>query len=383
MPVALQRRLATCSGLLRRSLSDQTRRSPTSTSTNLKGNQLGPTIQEDHQSFRVRKDGAPLPLPPLLDPIVLEERSRWEQPKAKPDASTLTPFQRKLLANPYAHALASPVRECRATHHFFPSALLTTLHPRPHPETSDLWLLPVSLTTSKKQLGVPYRFLSRRVIADYLGKKRSWRQGVYQRMREKLGSGTEELVWREDMPDLILRLLRTSLMGKLRWYFNTAGRLVPVPSPRTEDIEGVEDVSCVLFFGSLKTRADEIRVQVDREVAADDSLATSYANSMKRVLDPLQAKGIRRPSWWMGPVVPRLKPRIRYPELDFKTTQYKGRKVAVYSLEDLLGDENVKELVRGSKVEGERCVVMKTARHNVPTEILLMQLQVYLASPGP
>lgn len=55
----------------------------------------------EHKSFRLRKEGKPLPLPPVLDPVVLKARSRWEQPKAKPNVATLTPFQQKLVENPY------------------------------------------------------------------------------------------------------------------------------------------------------------------------------------------------------------------------------------------------------------------------------------------
>jgi hypothetical protein len=67
----------------------------------LKGDLLGPVHQDAHQSFRERKHGKPLPLPPLLDEVVLAERSRWEQPKAKPDVNKFTPFQKKLWENPY------------------------------------------------------------------------------------------------------------------------------------------------------------------------------------------------------------------------------------------------------------------------------------------
>jgi hypothetical protein len=64
---------------------------------------LGPLHHDQHRSFRVRKDGArkPLPLPPVLDPVVFAERSKWEQPKKQPNIEQLTPFQKKLWENPY------------------------------------------------------------------------------------------------------------------------------------------------------------------------------------------------------------------------------------------------------------------------------------------
>ena len=69
----------------------------------LKGDDLGPTREDACQTFRVRKDegSKDLPLPPLLDPVILESRSRWEQTKQRPRAAEFTPFQKKLQENPF------------------------------------------------------------------------------------------------------------------------------------------------------------------------------------------------------------------------------------------------------------------------------------------
>jgi hypothetical protein len=69
----------------------------------LRGDDLGPTRDDTHQTFRVRKDGKSkeLPLPPLLDPVILEKRSKWENTKDEPKAADFTPFQKKLQANAF------------------------------------------------------------------------------------------------------------------------------------------------------------------------------------------------------------------------------------------------------------------------------------------
>ena len=64
--------------------------------------------QNGHQTFRVRRDGTTLPLPPILDPIRIAARTRWEQPKSRPDLNNLTPFQQKLYACSYGLSLATP-----------------------------------------------------------------------------------------------------------------------------------------------------------------------------------------------------------------------------------------------------------------------------------
>jgi len=76
----------------------------------LKGSDLGPTREDAHQTFRLRKDetAKELPLSPLLDPVALEERSRYEQTKERPNFAALTPFQKKLWENPFGMHNAVP-----------------------------------------------------------------------------------------------------------------------------------------------------------------------------------------------------------------------------------------------------------------------------------
>ena len=294
------------------------------------------------------------------------------------------PFALQLIAS-LAHALASPVRQCKITTMLYPSHLMVALHPRPHPETGDPWLVPVSLTTSTKHLGLPYHFLGRYTIAKGLADKDAWRRGMYHRLAAALGRKVGKVVWREDLADLVLSLLRKKLFNSLKWHFKRNGRLVTCPSPRSTDIDGVDDVSCVICFGSLKTQADEIQMRAEELEQRTDQLAKHFAKRHRDRLDPHDSKEVTHhpPSWWRGPVVPLLQLRTRFPELEFKTSGWRNSRVAVYSLTDLLGEESVKDLALGSKFDGERCLVVKRGRHNVPVELLLMQLQSYLAKPGP
>ncbi|XP_014551192.1 hypothetical protein COCVIDRAFT_113533 [Bipolaris victoriae FI3] len=354
----------------------------------LRGDDLGPTRKDDYQTVRVRKDkqAKDLPLPPLLDPLVLEQRSRFEQRKEIPNVANFTTFQKRLWENPFAHALASPVRQCRSTQISLPVAFLTSLHPRPHPTTQDPWLLPVSLTTDTKHLGPPYRFLGRHLVAAHLSKSKAWQKVLNSRMSEKLGAhNLKNIVWREDMADFILEMMRKRLADRLAWYFGFRGRLIPVPSPRTEDIEDVEDVSCVLIFRSLRTRANDLKVRSDENKTELEKWSSYFAKNFASKLDPHAAPGVTHtsPHWYSGPIVPRMQPRLQFPELEFHVTTWRGKKVAVYSLSDLLGEEQAQMLVEGSKYANEKCVVLKRGRHSIPIQILLMQAQAYIAWPGP
>ncbi|KAF2849273.1 hypothetical protein T440DRAFT_469378 [Plenodomus tracheiphilus IPT5] len=356
----------------------------------LRGDDLGPTRKEGHQTFRARTDeGAKaLPLPPLLDPIVLQSRGRWEQPKDQPKFADFTPFQRRLWANTFAHALASPVRQCCHTNILLPKDLLMALHARPHPTTNDPWLLPVSLVSEEKRLGPPLYFVGHHTVATQLGKRKSLAKALPRHMTAKFSApDLKNMVCREDMPDFILQTMRNKVFNKLSFNFSFRGRLIPVQSPRSEDIEHVDDISCVLFFGSLRTRADEFHqnlIDVQNEL---EKWVTYFIKNFSAKIDPHASADVTHssPAWYTEPLVPRLQPRLKFPELEFHTTSWQGKKVALYSVTDLFGQEKTAELIKGSnsKYGDARCVVMKRARHNMPVEMLLMQLQAYIAQSAP
>lgn len=199
------------------------------------------------------------------------------------------------------------------------------------------------------------------------------------------GSEVRKMVWREDMPSMIRDLMRQKLIKKLRWNFELAGRLIPVAGIMAEDLEHVEDVSCVLVVPSLRSRADDLQNLADNITSELEKWSQYFMKGFTAKLDPHASPDVTHtsPVWYFEPLVPRMQPRLQFPELEFKSTTWRGRKVAVYSLTDLLGEDMAQQLVKGSKYEGERCVVIKRARHNVPVELLLMQLQAYIAKPGP
>lgn len=113
MPGEWAYRLQPCSSLARHFVSAQYRHFSTHVpGRNLRGDDLGPTRRNANSTFRIRKDGAAkeLPLPPSLDPVILEKRSLWEQTKQQPKFAEFTPFQKKLWENPFGNLLLSTIR---------------------------------------------------------------------------------------------------------------------------------------------------------------------------------------------------------------------------------------------------------------------------------
>lgn len=58
-----------------------------------------------------RADGRrPLPLPPIMDPVIRQNKERYKQPKAELKFSEMTEFQKELSINPYGMPAVSYLR---------------------------------------------------------------------------------------------------------------------------------------------------------------------------------------------------------------------------------------------------------------------------------
>ncbi|KAH6720331.1 hypothetical protein BKA61DRAFT_594674 [Leptodontidium sp. MPI-SDFR-AT-0119] len=86
----------------------------------------------------------PLPLSPLMDPAFLEARQRHKTPKPPP-TKTPTSFQQQLAKNPFALALATPVRRCVISGTKLPSFFLQGFRVMSDPKTGDPWYVPTRL----------------------------------------------------------------------------------------------------------------------------------------------------------------------------------------------------------------------------------------------
>ena len=275
---------------------------------------------------------------------------------------------------------------CPITHTRLPTAFLLSLHVKPHPETCDPWLVPVSLTpNASNSHGLPVRFVARHLFVSFLTRRNNWRRSLAFRLLEKLGSNLKKVVWREDMPTLLLTLLQQQALRKLRWHFTQPGRtLERCAGAHPAALDPLDDVACVLYLRTLRTRADELHAEAQKIVLEVEGKVGRLAKLMEKHQSPaIQAMIRSPPHWWRGPLFPRLQPRLRFPPLAFQTAEYRGRRVAVYSLFDLLGEERVKELVAGTNFEDANCVVLKESRMIVSAQMALMKLEGYVAESGP
>lgn len=117
---------------------------------------------DGHATYRKHPSGKrDLPLPPIMDPIALAARERWTEPKMpEPRREDLTPFQRKLYANPAGKHLYEPLSSEPNQNNAnlsLPGSTQLTPSPRPSAPTAPRPSSPPSSTSPYTQNLTPPR----------------------------------------------------------------------------------------------------------------------------------------------------------------------------------------------------------------------------------
>lgn len=297
-----------------------------------------------------------LPISPLLDQSYHENRTRWTKPKAPPRTTMeKQKWRRQLERNPWALALATPVRRCPGTMVALPKFFLQEFNIVLHPETEEPFYVPSSLmgttqpveggitTSSKKEkvkrpVGPSSYLLLRRdymaqQVADGEVHRNDYRKlMVMHHSRDRYKHVSNQAVWRTDMDGFILELMRRRVMEDLVYLSTLSADTDRDPY--------------VVRCGSWE------EVQDDR-----------YRGQRACVLW-LGGEGEKGP----GPRATLDVPGVKY-----------GRKIAVHNLWTLLGRENVERLRRevGVFKTGEVFLVLR--RRTVGMQMKLWRLQGYLA----
>lgn len=320
-----------------------------------------------------------LPISPLMDETWLAARERFRTPKA-PRSKQPSPLQLKLLRNPYAQALATPVRNCAITNTRLPAYFLQDFELIAHPQTQEIHYLPRSLTSKfrapedtpslegaeadtesnftlkendprdfskstedvdvaslpdhSKRTGPKAYVLSRQNLLEILVSRTSKFYAAWQkafpsrRMRSSRSFKTDRLVWRIDMDEFVLELLRRRAVEDLR-YIATRGNGYLVGCNGFDEVHKKKGVGAVLWLSKHG--------------------GSNMENNMKN-----------------GPG-------------EFTTLDVKDRKVAVHNLEALLGEEKSAEIRKHMKIFENEVVVIKSRNNTHRLLLRLWTLQGYLA----
>ncbi|KAF1352182.1 hypothetical protein BDV97DRAFT_397224 [Delphinella strobiligena] len=225
-----------------------------------------PTLPEHEGQLDPSRPSQALPLPPILDSKVISAKRRLTNslPKPPQNVADLTDFQKRLAANPYAQALATPVRSCSFTEARLPQHFLLPLKTEFHRQEGSkdtTKLLPtLTLQTEKTSRGLKTSVINSRALLNRLGKKKAFHRLINRDMHDRFKvKDKRNWSWPEGIDSLVLQHLRQSVFAKLKWAFDTpTARLVT----SLEKLgEGSADASCTLLL-----RRDECSTAVDGDL---------------------------------------------------------------------------------------------------------------------
>ncbi|KAF7877674.1 hypothetical protein EAF04_001345 [Stromatinia cepivora] len=301
-----------------------------------------------------------LPLSPLMDPSFHEARNRHSAPKPQPSKEERTPFQEQLAKNPYALALATPVRQCSATQLSLPSFFLQDFTLMAHPTTSDPWHVPRSLSShssslkssSEKEsslhnpsLGSTTYVAMRQPLFQSFFKKGSGYTGIYKKFGIVNAKSVARKhvalhsVWRSDMDTFLLELMRRRTVELLEYLCRRDNRYIH-KCDSWGRVEYSEQVGCVLWMGQKIVSGEE---------------------------QPGQEQEYQQ--------------EIPPGEFETKRIGPGGRKVVpVFNLRTMMGKHWIRKMREGNRIFGNQILVVKHKNATKEMQMRLWKLQGYVAT---
>ncbi|KAI9874117.1 MAG: hypothetical protein M1830_010179 [Pleopsidium flavum] len=299
-----------------------------------------------------------------------------------PQGKDLTPFQVKLQLNPYAQALATPVRKCIVTGARVPTFFQIEFRVSNHPDTGRPWFVPGGLDQPQAQLTQPTNnsqvtnrhaiereaagitsthlrslkipssnsvlpfvpltsrayMLARQPLLRLVSEKTRRIVGIPRLTPRRWKMERKDIVWREDMDAFVLNMLRRTIVGKLKYLWHRKSGYLSRSREGFDGIQQSKNVGALLWIGTPSAFS---------EAAKDCSKE-----------NPLGARG--PPALAMA--------------------DYHGRYVPIYNLRTMLGDELVNALRWESNLFDLGVIILKARSNTVRTEMLLWKLQLYLAT---
>ncbi|OLN96856.1 hypothetical protein CCHL11_02450 [Colletotrichum chlorophyti] len=328
-----------------------------------------------------------------MDPSWMEARTRYRSHKEKPKNSDIDGrFRRKLLLNPYAHALATPMRMCPITSTNLPKYFLQEFKAVTRPDTGDHWWTPgdialpqnllkeaiegkgqgddapnpsvpaldtdevADFSTDSTQVKVSNKHrgaaptayvVARKPLLQSLGgKKGKTPHGEKHKMllvrsQPLHGRGmVSKLVWREDMDDFVLENMRRMVINQLLYFAGLReidSRSYIVPLTNWDAITQQKQRGCLLWY------------QTDSNIHLNK---TKLENSGSSVLE-------------------------EFATFDVPGTKYE-KKLPVHDLKRLLGPHHLAELMEKPLFRDNSLFLVRKQR-SIPLQLYLWKLQAYLA----
>jgi hypothetical protein len=330
-----------------------------------------------------------------MDPAVIAAKQKYTAPKARPSKNP-EGFQQIFAKNPYALALATPVRTCQLTSIVLPSFFLQDFNLMEHPKTGVPWYVPRSLTSKH----APPRLQTQTYVDSEAGEQSGLKDEIQASSQSEQAGGAST-------PKIGYTVYTLSSQLALRAMQDKAGyaRKQPTRSMRRAAQRGLLLLSSNTLAKFVPERHRQARAAYDVISIADwrSDMHGFVLELMRRraVEDLVHVTGLKRGyvvgcSGWEDALA---KPRVgaflwtggngdremdvppEFATLEKKTLVDKTRKVPVHNLRALLGREKLAEL-REKLPSGtfeKEVVALRHKKMTVTLQMRLWKLQGYLA----
>ncbi|OAQ98434.1 hypothetical protein LLEC1_02578 [Akanthomyces lecanii] len=264
----------------------------------LNDDEYGQKITLDAKKKTIHTDSGELPMSPLFDPAWIKSRKRQTKEPPRPANGQ---FQKHLERNPFARALATPMRYCAVTKTHQPRYFLQRFDVVRHPETKQGWLAPANDAYSHIQRNEEVRANGLAAVAaqssggqdeaaarvtGYVASQKSVFEalsGPNKRLRGALLARRAGMavspeattpVWRHNMSEVVLQNMRSEAASELVRRAAVANFKFVQPCAKWEDIKHVERRGCILW---LPRAQDEVAA---RQHATFDVDGANYGSKM-------------------------------------------------------------------------------------------------------
>ncbi|KAI1204141.1 uncharacterized protein F4807DRAFT_448710 [Annulohypoxylon truncatum] len=351
-------------------------------------------FEVDSENKKVETAAGDLPLSPIMDPAYWEAKKRHEVPKAKP-GKPQNSVERQLRANPFAKALAAPVRKCVITRIRLPSFFLQDFKVVSHPETGNPWLIPASLMSDRAPA-------ESEVDTEEVSEAESGEDSKEgEESSENIESKSENLQQESSESAATTGnegihgpasyvLARQDLLSAFTDKNSTLGggpRRLIGSSPRYRSLDKkvvwrkdmdtyIRDLMCqgivseLLYLSSLC--AEQGRHYIVKCYGWDD-VQYKHKGSVLWFADPAESSSSDETSNQPGP----------FATFDIQRTTFQGKpyteSVSVYNMPMLLGPEHASRLKEEAQTLRDGSIFMLAGRRTVNIQLKLWKLQGYLA----